>query len=161
MGLSYPKRKGNLHSFKSLEVLHGLEVFKGLTQFSAKMTVDGREFMYSTGSKPVGRPRGNTAVECSMKFLGEAFFDFVKSHPQFMTEEMDLTFVLQEGSRRDRVDILGLTFEECEINLEGTEGLEVPLTGMALDMMFGPSKTSLFEGGFIFGEFSAGFEFSL
>lgn len=164
MAFGYPKRDGFLFSFKSVTLLDGVELWKGLTSVSVKGNVDGREPFYGQGSKAVGFPRGNLKVELELKFHGEAFFDWRSAHPSFLTEQFDdLTLAIEEGSKREMIVIVGTTITGGELESEGTDPMEFSLPGLATDILMGTSRQSIFEGSFqdasdLFADFSASVE---
>lgn len=141
--LSYPKRKGFLYSLTSVTLVQGASVFKGLTSMKVNATIEGRDLKYGNGIIAFGRPSGTLKVEIEWKFVAEAFFDFVRAHPQYMTETFNPAFAFEEGSRRDRIELVGATLEGAELSAEGTDAAEVSITGTALDVLMGPSKISV------------------
>lgn len=132
---TYPNRGKFLYSFKSLSLLNGAEVFEGLTSLGVNVTIEGREMLYGNGMRAYGRTRGNLQVEVEAKFAAEAFFDFQKAHPQFLTELFTFTVVNEESSRRDVIELVELSFEGADLPSEGTAPSEVTLSGMALDVL--------------------------
>lgn len=134
MPLSYPKRKGFLYSFQSLQVLDGADQLKGIMGFKANPKVDGKKLVFGNGRKAYGRTRGQLTVECEITFLAEAFFDWLATHKQFIDEEFDFTAVCEEGSRRDKIEVIGLSFDSSEMPFEGTDEIKVTIPGMAIDL---------------------------
>ncbi len=135
MGLmQYPKRTGFLYSHKSLTVTQGTDALKGVTSFKISPKVDGRELQYATGPIALGRPRGNLVVEVEAEFSAQSWFDFISQHPSYLFEEFTFTAVYEEGSDRSELTIISLTFEENDIESEGTEAMTISLSGTALDL---------------------------
>jgi hypothetical protein len=149
MPLQYPKRGGFLYSFKSVEVLEGAEIWNGLLSVKRVMKIDGRSLLHGNRRRAYGRPRGNAEAELEVKFVYEAYFDYVKNHPGILMEEFNPTIINEEGSRRDAIKIVGLTFENDDATQEGTDASEVTLSGMAIDVLIsvegGPFR-SLIDG---------------
>lgn len=160
----YPKRDGFLFSFKSVTLLDGVELWTGLTSVQVKGTVDGRDPFYGQGSKAIGFPRGNLKVEMELKFHGEGFFDWQQAHPSFLTESFDdLTLAIEEGPKRAMIVIVGPTLTGGELESEGTDPMEFTLPGLALDILMGNNRRSIFEGSHqdaadLFASFSASVE---
>jgi hypothetical protein len=149
MPLSYPKRNGYLYSLKSTSVQEGGELFGGLLSVKYTPKVDGRALVHASRERAYGRVRGNFEVECELSFLGEAFFDILKNHPGILTEMFNPVIVHEEGSRRDAIKLIDLTFEDFDPTVEGTDAMEVALTGMALDCLIsveGGAFRSVFDG---------------
>lgn len=144
MALQYFKRNGYLYSFKSVSLLEGAELFKGLSAISVNPTVEGRDLFYGSGTKAYGRPRGHLMVEVSATFVAEAFFDIVAKHPTILDEEFNLSVVFEEGPRRDVIDLVSLTFEGIDKSAEGTEATTVELSGTAIDCLI--NKRSVMGG---------------
>lgn len=144
MALQYHKRNGFLYSFKSVSLLEGSELFKGLSAISVNPTVEGRDMFYGTGTKAYGRPRGHLMVEISATFVAEAFFDIMAKHPTILDEEFTLSLVNEEGSRRDVIDLISVTFEGIDMSQEGTEATTVELSGSAIDFLI--NKKSVMGG---------------
>lgn len=134
MALSYPAKREFLFSLKSLEIRQGSELWKGLLSAKAMVKIDGRKTVYGTGPKPYGKTRGAQIVEFECAFESSSFFEWLKNHPNLLVEEIDITMALREGSRSVKIEILGLTFEESEIPVEGDEEVKVSLKGTANDI---------------------------
>lgn len=130
--LSYPRANQYLHSFKSIQVLSGPFQYTGLVGVSLKVEIEGRDPVYSTGTTPIGRPRGQQKSEFNMTFFADAFLAFARANPLFMDQEHDLTFVVQEGASRHTVDIRQLAFGSFEMNFEGNDATEVEVPGVPL-----------------------------
>lgn len=141
--LAYPKKKGNLYSLTSVTLVQGAEVFKGLRSMKVNATIEGRDLVYGNGIIAFGRPSGTLKIEIEWKFIAEAFFDFQRAHPQFLTEVFNPAFAFEDGTRRDRMALVSATIEGAEITAEGTDAAEVSCTGTAIDVLMGPNKVSL------------------
>lgn len=137
MPAQYPQRSRFIYSRKSFSLLQGSELFAGLISMSVDPTIDGRERLFGTGTKPYGVTRGELKVEGEMVFAAEAFFDFVKAHPEFMFERYDFTGVFLEGDRTDAFGLQGVTFEGSPISVEGTEGTVATIKFTADDFLIG------------------------
>lgn len=135
MALSYPKRNGFLYSFQSFRLLEGSELFRGLMAFTVTPKIEGKKLVFGNGRKAYGRVRGQLQVELSMTFLAESFFEFARNHPQYLDEEFNLTGVCEEGSTRDKLEIIGLSLDSSSIPFEGTDEVKVELPGMAIDIL--------------------------
>jgi hypothetical protein len=149
MPLQYPKRNGYLYSLKSTSVQEGGEVFNGLLSVKYTPKVDGRAMVHANKSRAYGRVRGNFEVEAEFSFLGEAFFDILKNHPGLLTEIFNPVVIHEEGSRRDALKFVDLTFEQFDPTIEGTDAMEVSLPGMAVDLLVsveGGPFLSVFDG---------------
>ncbi len=134
MALSLTKRKGFLYTFQSLQVMSGSELFKGLLSFKASPKLEGRKLVFGTGRLAYGRTRGQLSVECEVSWIAEGFYEWHKGHPQFLDEEFDLLAVNEEGSKRDKLEIIGLCFDSADMPQEGTDENKVTMPGMAVDL---------------------------
>ena len=149
MPLTYPKRGGFLYSFKSVEVQQGAEVWNGLLSVKYTPKIDGRSLLHGNRRRAYGRPRGNAEVELEVKFVAEGYFDWVRAHPGFLMEIFNPIIINEEGSRRDTISIVELTFENTDAPSEGTDANEVTLSGMAIDCLIsveGGPERSVIDG---------------
>ena len=136
MGLQYPRRNRFLYSLKSLEVQEGAELWKGITQFSVAVEIEGRDPLYGTGVYAYGKPRGQVKIDVTCRFEGKSFYEFHKAHPQFLDEFFDIVGTLQEGADRDTIELRQLTFEGANpVEVEGTEAMEVEISGSAIEFL--------------------------
>jgi hypothetical protein len=135
MPLGYPNRGTFNMSFKSLSLLEGADEFEGLTSLNINTTIDGRERPYGNGMRPYAPTRGNLVIEVEAKFLLDYAHDFIKGHPQFLTEIFNFTVVNEEGPRRHVVQLKDVTFEGCDMPAEGTGPSEITFSGSASDIM--------------------------
>lgn len=147
MAMQYPNRRNFLFAFSSLTLLEGADLWNGLAAVNINPSVDGADAYYGQGTKPIGHLRGRFKAEMEIKFHGEAFFDWARKHPSFLTELFDdLVCAIEEGARREQIIIVGPRFTGGALESEGTDAMEFTLPGMALDILMGPNKTSIFEG---------------
>ena len=109
MGLPYPRRNRFIFSGKSLEVMEGAELWRGLTQAEVSVEIEGRDPLYGFGVIQLGKPRGQLMVEVNFTFEAASFFEWRKAHPQFLDEIFDLTITIQEGANRHLVELRGVT----------------------------------------------------
>lgn len=145
MALSYPKREGYLYSHKSLIVQEGAELWsKGLIAAKINPSIEGRKIVMGNGRKPLGRTRGELKVECELTFESTSFFEYATSHPQFLDEIHNFTYVWEEGADRADVEIQDLAFEAIDLPSEGTEEIKVVLKAMAFDCLI--NGQSVVEG---------------
>lgn len=133
--LQYPRSDQRLYSFKSVQLLSGADVFRGLTAASVKPSVEGRELVYGNGTKAYGRPRGHLKVEAKCKFIADAFFEWASANAPILDTEFSFSFEFAEGPQRNVIDIIQLCFDEAPVETEGTDATEVELSGMAVDCL--------------------------
>lgn len=122
------------YSFTSVEVQDGANVFEGLTSLSRATKIEGRDPVYGNRRKMYGRTAGTLLVEVTCGFIAEAWFDFVKDHPQYLDEIFDVVFFYEEGNRRDKIEIIGLLFNEDSSDAEGTDATKVEMPGTAINI---------------------------
>jgi hypothetical protein len=127
-------KRGFRYSFTSVEVQDGAAVFEGLTSLNYAIKIEGRDHVYGNSRKSYGQPAGTLMVESTCGFIKEAWFDFVAAHPQYLDERFDVVFFYQEGSRNDKIEIIGLLFNESSADAEGTDATKVEVPGTALDI---------------------------
>jgi hypothetical protein len=137
MPAQYPQRQRFIYSRKSFSLLQGSELFAGLISMSVDVSIDGADPLYGTGMTPYGEPRGELKVEGEFVFVAEAFFDFVKGHPQFLVERFDFSGVFLEGSRTDAVGLKTVRLLGAAVPVEGTEGTQVTVKYRAYDFLVG------------------------
>lgn len=146
---AYPKRNAFVYSFKSKEVLEGAAIWEGLTKVSHKATIEGRAELRGNKGRRYGVSRGDYKGTVELEFGAEGFYDWAKDHPGYLTEFFNPVIANEEGSRRDVVKIVGLTFEDTDAPSEGTDPDTVALSGMCEDILVstndGPFR-SLFDG---------------
>lgn len=137
MSAQYPQTQRFLYSRKSFSLLQGSELFAGLISMSVDVSIDGSDPLYGTGMTPYGEPRGELKVEGEMVFVAEAWFDFVKAHPQFLVERFDFSGVWLEGARSDAVGLKAARLLGASIPVEGTEATQVTVKYRAYDFLVG------------------------
>lgn len=135
--LNYPKRDGWLYSHKSTTFYEGPKLIEGLTAVKANPSIEGRDPVHGQGVIAYGFPRGKMQVEIGLTFVAEAFFDFVNDpeHDAYLDRIYTFTYTFEEGSRRDRVQIIGAHLIGSPIETEGEEGTVIELSGGALNML--------------------------
>lgn len=144
MAISYPRRNGFLYSFQSFSLLEGAELFKGIQAVKFSPKIEGKKIVFGSGRKGAGRVRGQLMVEASITFLADAFFEFVRTRPFFLDQEFDLVGVCEEGSRRDKIEIIGLSFDSVDLSFEGTDETKGECPGNAYDLLI--NGVSVVEG---------------
>lgn len=130
--LSYPRANQRLYSFKSVQLLEGAKIFAGLTAVDIGVEIEGRDILYGNGTTGYGRPRGQLKVDFMMKFAADAFYKFGRDNPQFLDNEYTYSFVQEEGSSRDVVDVIQLTLDGLKISTSGTNADEIEIPGTAI-----------------------------
>jgi hypothetical protein len=151
MPLTYPKRNGYLYTFKSVEVLEGAAVWNGILSVGWTGTMDGADVVHGNKVLPYGHIRGNAKTTLEVKFVAEAYFDWLRDHPGALQEILPAVVVKnQEGSRIDAVKLVGLRFTEVDGPSEGTDANEITKPANALDLLIktdgGTAFVSVFTG---------------
>ncbi len=151
MPLTYPKRDGFLYALSSVQVLEGASVWGGLTSIKHGGEVDGADLVFGNGPMPVGHLRGQGKPNLELKFLAEAYFDWLKDHPGPLMRIFPTVMIKnQEGSRVDMVKLIGVRFTSNDSPSEGTEANMVTKPALALDIFHKPdgaaAYVSLFTG---------------
>lgn len=127
-------RKGYLYSFVGTELIQGSDAMAGLTGVKMNPKKEGKKLVFANGPKAYGRVRGTFSVEGEITLLADEFLPWTKTHPQWLDEVFDFTFICKEGPNRDKVQLIGFSFDNADMTFEGTDEIKVTLPGTAFDM---------------------------